>query len=176
MRSFVQRSPLWKIFDNKTPVFYLAIRQQSEDLKHLIPGTGPPNYRVSIYKTVAKKVRYWMVGTSTPFQNCSKSTIWNPDTLGFQIPTVTWVNIFSGHLQVQARTDHLGNKLWIVTKSVLSSKEIGDLHWHYRYRQFINTVSWLVCPKECWRHDYIYTIFITVPFQVWSITSENNLL
>ena len=28
-------------FDNQPPVFYLAIRQQSKDLKHLIPGTRP---------------------------------------------------------------------------------------------------------------------------------------
>ena len=28
--------------DDQPPVFYLAIRQQSEDLKHLIPRTGPP--------------------------------------------------------------------------------------------------------------------------------------
>ena len=26
---------------NQPPVFYLAIRQRSEDLKHLSPGTGP---------------------------------------------------------------------------------------------------------------------------------------
>ena len=32
--------------------------------------------------------------------------------------------------------------------------------------------SWLVCPKECRQHNYIYTIFTTVPFQVQSITSE----
>ena len=29
-------------FDNQTPVFYLAIRQRSEDLKHLIPVSGAP--------------------------------------------------------------------------------------------------------------------------------------
>ena len=29
-----------------------------------------------------------MVGTSTPFENRTKSTIWNPDMSGFRIPTV----------------------------------------------------------------------------------------
>ena len=28
-------------YDNQPPVFYLAIRQRSKDLKHLIVGTGP---------------------------------------------------------------------------------------------------------------------------------------
>ena len=28
-----------QIFDNQTPSFYLAIRQWSKDLKHLIPRT-----------------------------------------------------------------------------------------------------------------------------------------
>ena len=42
--------------------------------------------------------------------------------------------------------------------------------------QFIiskHIVSWLVCPKERRRHNNIYTICITVPFQVRSITDEN---
>ena len=30
-----------KTFDNQPPLFYLAIRQRFEDLKHLILGTGP---------------------------------------------------------------------------------------------------------------------------------------
>ena len=30
-----------KKFDSQPPVFYLVIRQWSEDPKHLIPGTGP---------------------------------------------------------------------------------------------------------------------------------------
>ena len=29
-------------FDKQTPDFYLAIRQQSKDLKHLIPRTESP--------------------------------------------------------------------------------------------------------------------------------------
>ena len=33
-------------------------------------------------------------------------------------------------------------------------------------------VNWLVCPKERRWHDNIYTIFITVPLQVHSITNE----
>ena len=38
------------------------------------------------------------------------------------------------------------------------------------------SVSLLVCLKECRRHNNIYTIFITVPFQVCSITDKNNPL
>ena len=35
-------------FDNQLPVILLVIRLRSADLKHLITGTGYPNYRVSI--------------------------------------------------------------------------------------------------------------------------------
>ena len=38
----------------------------------------------------------------------------------------------------------------------------------------IQSVSWLVFPKERRRHNNIYTIFITVAFQVRSITDENK--
>ena len=38
--------PLWEVhikkIDNQLPVIFLAIRQRSLDLKHLIPGNGPP--------------------------------------------------------------------------------------------------------------------------------------
>ena len=37
---------------NQPPVLYLAIRQQSEDFKHLIPITVYPDYRVSINVTI----------------------------------------------------------------------------------------------------------------------------
>ena len=40
------------IFDNQLPVILLAIRIRSEDLKHLIIGTGNPNDRVSIYLNI----------------------------------------------------------------------------------------------------------------------------
>ena len=32
---------IYGIFGNQPPVFYLAKRKRSMDLKHLIPGTGP---------------------------------------------------------------------------------------------------------------------------------------
>ena len=38
------------------------------------------------------------------------------------------------------------------------------------------SVNWLVCLEELRRHNNIYTIFITVPFQVLSITDKNDPL
>ena len=32
-------------YDNQPPVFYLAIRQRSKDLKHLIPRIGLPRLK-----------------------------------------------------------------------------------------------------------------------------------
>ena len=49
IRIKVSKNRLVKTFDNQLPVILLAIRLWSEDLKHLIIGTGYPNYRVSIY-------------------------------------------------------------------------------------------------------------------------------
>ena len=45
--------------DDQPPVFYLAVRQRSEDLKHLIPRPGPPELH----------------GDQLLFPNCSLKTL-----------------------------------------------------------------------------------------------------
>ena len=51
---------------------------------------------------------FQMVGTSTPFENRTKSTIQNPDTSGFQIPTL---HVFEEHDIRALNLENLCNEL-----------------------------------------------------------------
>ena len=51
---------------------------------------------------------FQMVGTSTPFENRTKMTIWNPDMSGFRIPTV--LQFLKGVNKFDAFVEHLS--LW----------------------------------------------------------------